>query len=437
MSEYSEKQLLLLSNYIYLPCSLSDLKVSELLDLYRAEDGTFTEESVARAGVGGGMTNSEVQILFSEMDKEAQKSEEFANLSPARKLNDGHVRAVLYTDSQDKNPVAVFRGTGGSQEAWTDNFEGGYETDTKCQKLAADFIDKECSVYSDITVTGHSKGGNMSQYVTVMCAERIGGCISFDGQGFCNDFIRENQEKVSLAAGKIKSISAYNDFVNILLTTIAAEAVFVNNGDTIKDAHSSLSLLINNEYDEKGNIVSLRNQSASSMTLKKVTDGMVNIIDDFDDPNKRLTSFIMGKTISSALCMESKDQLAEIYGSLSGGILATMVTELAKIKMALPDENAPVILNTYIDVNKTRFVSARLSDHERRIGQLKQEIASVSEKISMNIASKIYGERKLCRVNEEIDKIMADLNMLSTNLDMIIIRYENMERRNADLFTAG
>ena len=47
----------------------------------------------------------------------------------------------------------------------------------------------ECANYTDITVTGHSKGGNMSQYATVMCSGQVSKCISFDGQGFNKDFI--------------------------------------------------------------------------------------------------------------------------------------------------------------------------------------------------------------------------------------------------------
>ena len=41
---------------------------------------------------------------------------------------------------------------------------------------------------NNITVTGHFKGGNKAQYVTIV-TDRIGRCVSFDGQGFSKEFL--------------------------------------------------------------------------------------------------------------------------------------------------------------------------------------------------------------------------------------------------------
>ena len=97
----------------------------------------------------------------------------------ARNINKGGIRATLYTDSKNENPTLVFRGTGGTYKAWKDNVLGEYETDTRLQTLAADFVKYECAEYSGITVTGHSKGGNLSPLVHLHAAtQRTAQCAS-------------------------------------------------------------------------------------------------------------------------------------------------------------------------------------------------------------------------------------------------------------------
>lgn len=435
MSEYSEKELLMLSNFVYLPCCLSNEKISDILDSFRAEDGSFTAESVQKAGVGGGLTSEDICGLFGEMDQEIAVNPAFGDLSAARRLNDGHVRALLYSDREDKNPVIAYRGTGGSKEAWTDNFEGGYENDTKCQKLAADFIRNDCAGYDKITVTGHSKGGNMSQYATIMCADKVEKCISFDGQGFCNDFINANSDKVAVAKGKIKSISAYNDYVNILLTSVAGEIVYVNNGKSVAEAHSSFSLLRENAYDENGNFVSVKKQSEVSSLLKNVTDKMVKVIDGYDDKDKTLISTVAGSAISSALCMEDSKEMAAPLGNVSGGVLAAFVTKLASIHHQFEEVNNPTIRNVFFDENGVKIASGQLMNHADSVRKIALRIAGINEDMSINIASKIYAQKRLEKIYSNLNRTGKNLESLSTTLDMILERYEGREKDILDRMT--
>ena len=159
---YTQQELLLLSNFAYIPACLSDKPINEILDTYRDENGSFTAESVAGAAAGGGMAASDVAVVFEQMDKRTADNPAFGQLSVARKLDEKDVRALCYTGPDDKDPVVVFRGTGGTKEAWTDNFEGAFVEETRIQKLAGDFIRCDCGIYNDITVTGHSKGGNLA-----------------------------------------------------------------------------------------------------------------------------------------------------------------------------------------------------------------------------------------------------------------------------------
>lgn len=433
MDKYSEKELLMLSNFVYLPCCVSDKKISDILNSYRNMDGSFSPESVSRAGLGGGLTNQDVCTLFKKMDEEIKLNPTFGELSAARKLNDGHVRAIMYTDANDKNPVAVYRGTGGSEEAWTDNIEGGYLTDTKCQKLAADFISNECAMYDDITVTGHSKGGNMSQYVTVMCQNQIKSCVSFDGQGFNKDFIKENRASISSAKGKIKSICAYNDYVNILLTPIAGSVMYVNNAGGLS-GHSSLTMLTENYYDINGDFASKRGQSFEMAKLNAVADGMVRIIDTRDDIDKSMISTISGAAISSALSVTSKSDVAKPLGSVAGGVLAAFVTKLSGIKSELIKCDEPIYKSTYVDGTIMRIVSEKFANESNNIKVIKARAQNVNDELSTSITSKMYAHRRIEKICEELDGIERKLMDLSVNLDMILERYDQKNEMLQSLF---
>lgn len=72
---------------------------------------------------------------------------------------------------------------------------------------------------TDITVSGHSKGGNKAQFVALN-TDLADTCYSFDGQGFSPEalasFKTRHGEKYDERRQKIKSISADNDYVNVL-----------------------------------------------------------------------------------------------------------------------------------------------------------------------------------------------------------------------------
>ena len=86
----------------------------------------------------------------------------------------------------------VFRGTGSGR--WYDNGQGLYEDASKYQKVALRYFEDTLRALDidnigssvRLVVTGHSKGGNLSQFVTFNSKYRdyVNCCISFDGQGF-------------------------------------------------------------------------------------------------------------------------------------------------------------------------------------------------------------------------------------------------------------
>lgn len=73
---------------------------------------------------------------------------------------------------------------------------------------------------NSIIVTGHSKGGNKAQFITLR-SPLIKVCYSFCGQGFSQEAIEQfkqelGEKEYAARLEKMYSLSSYNDFVNVL-----------------------------------------------------------------------------------------------------------------------------------------------------------------------------------------------------------------------------
>ena len=138
----------------------------------------------------------------------------------------GSDRVVNVTFLYEDNLIIVYKGTAGDFE-WKDNVEGTYNiSDTKQQRMALSYFDEIVEKFKDVKkvyVSGHSKGGNKSQYIGVLRGnmsklERI---YSFDGQGFNSIFLKKYNKEIENNRHKIFNICNEYDYVNILLFSIA------------------------------------------------------------------------------------------------------------------------------------------------------------------------------------------------------------------------
>ena len=431
--QYSERELLLLSNFVYIPACLSTKPICEILDTYRDESGGFTEESVAAAAAGGGMSVSDVKTVFTEMDKTVTDDPEFGMLSASRCLDEKDVRAICYTGPKDEDPVVAFRGTGGTREAWCDNFEGAVYEDTHIQKIADDFIGNECAIYKDIVVTGHSKGGNLAQYVTVKHEAMIRDCVSYDGQGFGDDFTGKNTAEIEAASPKIRSISAYNDFVNILLTCIAGTCVYVANESSAAAAHSPTTLLTANTFDEEGNFVSVRPQGFIAAQLDKITDKMVDGMGDLPVKDREVMSIIAGSAISLALTTPQED-IAEGCLIPTAALVAANVTgKVAQDVKLLEGLEKPVSASVYIDTDACRSAASLVSDGESVVYDALRRVESVRQEMSYTITTRLVAERALYAVNERLAALKLLMNNLSEYIGTASAMYAAAENEAAML----
>lgn len=423
---YSQRELLLLSNYVYIPVSTSGGTIGQIIDRYRDANGGFSEESVLEAARGGGMTCSDVATVFSGLDARIKENPAFGRLSVSRSLEEYDVRALCFTDEKDKNPCVVFRGTGGTKEAWTDNFEGAFEEDTRLQKVAEDFIKNECAIYSDIVVTGHSKGGNLAQYVTV-CDDRISRCVSFDGQGFGDDFIKKNKEAIEAASGKICSVSAYNDFVNILLTSIAGTTIYVENGSSAADAHSSVTLFTQNSFDANGDIVSTRSRGGVSAVLDHITDRICDLLSPLDREDKKTLGSIAGSAISLALTTPGDRLREDCLAPTLGMIVAAVLEKTARMGRMLLEDRPLYARSVRIDTALCRDAALRLKEQSDLMEKVAGSVNEIRQNMAYSITSKVCAENALLGVCYSISGIRSDVGALSELITDIADNYEKTE----------
>lgn len=143
----------------------------------------------------------------------------------------GRGYSVIYADEASKEAVVCFKGTQ-TDEEWKDNFSGATYTNTndrvstECQENALEWYRDAYEKYGldeyNITVTGHSKGGNKAKYVTIM-DNSIDRCLSFDGQGFSDQFVDKYADKIAERQGVIENHNVDNDYVNILLNDVGEQ----------------------------------------------------------------------------------------------------------------------------------------------------------------------------------------------------------------------
>lgn len=433
---YTQQELLLLSNFAYIPACLSDRPIGEIIDSFRDPSGGFTNESVYPAAAGGGMSLDDVCIVFSEMDKRIKENPNFGEISVSRKLDENNVRALCYTDPKDEDPVIVFRGTGGTEDAWTDNFEGAFCSDTDIQQTANDFVELECGKYRDIVVTGHSKGGNMAMYVTVKQGERIKECVSYDGQGFGDEFRTQNKDEVAIASPKILSISAYNDFVNILLASIAGTAIYVANDPSAAAAHSSVTLLTCNEFDENGDFITTRGQGAVSIALERLTEVLCSGLDPLTRRGKEDMSRIAGSAISLALTTPQDRLLEGCIAPTMGHICAKLAEHIAAACSVATDEMPLLSNSVYFDGGGVSAAARTMRDQIAGLRRVKAGIESVRTDMACTISTQMFADKALCRIGEDLERIAVRLDDLSARTDGIIDCYRSAENDAASLIAA-
>lgn len=207
------------------------------LDYKEAREGTSLREVISDLAVhpdygGGGIHHGEYTVL-----KEAVENEKIGNLILCcQSFNMGYdtgTSACTFQSAGKESFYVVYRGTGDGE--WPDNGIGMTSAATIQQKKALSYFEEVVETMGfceedRIIITGHSKGGNKAQFVTMETkyADLIDSCYSVDGQGFSEQAVdawkcRYDETEYEGRVQKLYGIHGENDYVSVLGNSIIPE----------------------------------------------------------------------------------------------------------------------------------------------------------------------------------------------------------------------
>ena len=301
MCKLTYEELILLDNLIYLQWDAE--KDEELINII---DNILYNEELDE--LMDNMENCIIKLPKSEWINILGQIKNKPNLKELRIENvynyKNGMRVACFLDGEN-NATVVFRGTATIEE-WDDNGKGAYEYDTLEQINALNYING--LEFDNITVTGHSKGGNKAQYVTVL-SPKVNKCISVNGQGFSNEFINKYIDQIRKNKSKIICINSKYDYVNCLFNSIEGEYYYIQTDFQINplDYHKANIFL-----DENG---MLRDKTNESTFSKIINYFSISLISDLPkDMQNLIINGIIG-AIELILCKgENKDNILKVAG---------------------------------------------------------------------------------------------------------------------------
>lgn len=346
----SDSQLMLLEQFTYLNNSVykgagtskvdNPKTVAELMSAFMDENGNLDLSLLEDPNTNVGEFTSGKQwagMLRAIAEDESLMSLE---IGPSYYDEDGAKLATCYSDPSTNEAYVTFRGTTGARE-WHDNVLGLYQSDTACQQEALAYI--ESLPFDNITVTGHSKGGNKAMYVTLL-SDKVKRCVAMDGQGFSKEFYDKYWAEVQKKGHLISNYSLDDDYVHILLSPVPNSKQIYCEGynEGGLDNHSPSSYF-EFEDDSNGNSTIVVQDDGQIVTPTTENEGLTYL--------HEFTTFVINE-----MPYEKRKYMAEYIGIILAVLMegkyvspdGTIYTKDNIIDFILSDEEAIATLLAYI-----------------------------------------------------------------------------------------
>ncbi len=151
----------------------------------------------------------------------------------------------------DGNACVSFRGTDSTITGWRENFDMLYNDTVPAQHLSVKYLNKVASkIKGKITVVGHSKGGNLAIYSSVMCSpktkEKIIEVQTFDSPGFTEDFV--TSQKYLDMENRIAKFVPEESMIGMLLSNTDSYRIVKSEGEGIHQHDPFLWIIENNDF---------------------------------------------------------------------------------------------------------------------------------------------------------------------------------------------
>lgn len=227
----STEQLCLLENLMYLDYKIENKK-KHLVDEHKTVGRLISAIDINKVNADEIIPKEEWSKLIQAVKKDSVlMGMEIVSTKVDNGEGGGEGFSAVFTNPYTNEAVVAFRGT--AKEEWKDNFLGGGVTN-QADKVSTPQQENALKWYQDwrkdnpyymVTVTGHSKGGNKAKYITIM-DDSVERCVSFDGQGFSDEFIEHYTDKISTNQYKISNHNVKGDYVNILLNDVGRSTYY-------------------------------------------------------------------------------------------------------------------------------------------------------------------------------------------------------------------
>ena len=227
---------------------------------------------------------------------------------------------AVFLSESTPDAVFVFRGTDtrNSLAQWKDNFYAANATDTPHQIKALEWYRKYVSEYDlsplEVTVTGHSKGGNKAKYITIL-DDSVDHCISFDGEGFSDKFFEKYKREILLRSDRIQNHMVNYDYVSPIMNDVGSSMYY--HGHNYGTGRFVENHMVNTfmKFDEEGDFkmeVDENGKPAEIMVLDEFINSYLRSMDD----ERRGSALATFGSIASTLMNAGKRLNAQTTGLL-------------------------------------------------------------------------------------------------------------------------
>jgi hypothetical protein len=303
MRKLDYDELILLDNFIYFKWEAKedDLLINLIYDLMKDENFPYNMKISGDCAIQ--FEESECIEIFEQIiNKPNFQKLKIKDVSTSK----NGVKYACFIDDEN-NVTVVFKGTV-SRNEWNDNGAGAYEDKTQEQIDALNYVNG--LNYDNITVTGHSKGGNKAQYVAIL-SPKVSECISINGQGFSNEFISMYNNEINKNEFKITAINAKYDYVSCLFNSISGKKHYIETEIQLNpfNYHKANILL-----DDNGDLRKETNEAKFSKIINGFSEAVIT------DLPKDMKSFVTNKIINIIeliLCKkEDKNDPLKVAGEI-------------------------------------------------------------------------------------------------------------------------
>lgn len=248
----------------------------------------------------------------------------------------------------NKQAVVVFRGTDDSLIGWKEDFILSYSDSIPAQIEACRYLEQVIEILPDytITVSGHSKGGNLAVYASACqpngLPQNIETVYSFDGPGFHSSFFDTSQYMEN--SNRLRIIIPQDSIVGKMLEQKSSFTI-------IKSRKFGLIQHMPIEWEINANqFIEVPFTTSNSQLVDSIIKTWTNLLDpkQLEDFTNQVFSFLF------SLGIQSVDEVINDFWSFA--------RQFAQARKDLNDESRQAIevpFNLLIKISKEKIVNSR------------------------------------------------------------------------------